>query len=129
MTVLRALKETVSPDFVLNLTLVGFATVLAAVNWTFFFAIALILPPTFRRQWQSFLTAYLLSKSPRPLPRRVKHSQNFHRVSSNTAGNDVQRFGSNSGFRFFSASSVHSANSALSLSFLLFAAPRPFEST
>lgn len=34
-TVLSALKETVLPDFVLNLTFVGFATVLVATRWTF----------------------------------------------------------------------------------------------
>jgi hypothetical protein len=35
LTVWTALKETVSPDFVLNLTLTGFATVLVATKRTF----------------------------------------------------------------------------------------------
>jgi hypothetical protein len=39
LTVLSALKETVSPDFVLNFTVVGFFTVLIAANLTFFEAI------------------------------------------------------------------------------------------
>jgi len=39
LTVLTALNETVCPDFVLNFTLVGFATVLAATNRTFLVAI------------------------------------------------------------------------------------------
>jgi hypothetical protein len=39
LTVLSALKETVSPDFVLNFTVVGFFTVLIAVNLRFFEAI------------------------------------------------------------------------------------------
>jgi len=39
-TVLNALKETVSPDFVLNFTRVGFATVLVALNVTMVEAIS-----------------------------------------------------------------------------------------
>src|SRR5256885_16735826 len=30
---------------------------------------------------------------PRPLPRRVKHPQDFHRISSNPIRNEVRRFG------------------------------------
>jgi hypothetical protein len=36
---LTALKETVLPDFVLNLTVVAFLTVFTATNLTFFFCI------------------------------------------------------------------------------------------
>lgn len=39
--VLRALKDTLSPDFVVNLTVAGLATVLKAVNLTFFLDIYL----------------------------------------------------------------------------------------
>ena len=38
LTVLRALKETVWPDFVLNLTRVGLATVLVERKWTLLLA-------------------------------------------------------------------------------------------
>jgi hypothetical protein len=41
LTVLTALKETVSPDFVLNLTRVGLAMVLVERNWTLLLAMAL----------------------------------------------------------------------------------------
>src|SRR5579862_834394 len=44
LTVLTALKETVWPDFVLNLTVAGLATVFVATNLTFFLATKGILP-------------------------------------------------------------------------------------
>lgn len=42
IVVFTALKETVLPDFVLNLTMAGFATVLTATNFTFFLAITVV---------------------------------------------------------------------------------------
>jgi hypothetical protein len=45
LNVLTALKETVLPDFVLNLTVAGFLTVLTATNLTLFFAIKIMISP------------------------------------------------------------------------------------
>jgi hypothetical protein len=63
LTVLRALNETVSPDLVLNFTLVGFATVLAALNWIFFLAISSYYHRLLDGRWHSFPTRLSATKT------------------------------------------------------------------
>src|ERR1700737_2804345 len=67
-------------------------------------------------------TSLLSLKFSRPLPRRVKHPQNFNRISLNPIRDNVRSFGNDQ-------LSVYSGASALIPSFLALAAPHPFEST
>jgi len=56
LTVFSALNDSVSPDFVWNLMVVGFFTVLIATNLTFFFGIAVMVSPSLDHRAGSLMT-------------------------------------------------------------------------